>query len=390
MKIIFLLIINCLFLNSQSLTIYPQSTLKIIENDSCAITGIRAYEISPDEEMFGLIDKSGLNIQIFCSKTGTQVSYIKSSDSINQPMLDKSEYWFDETLKDYHLLSNNLAPKVGYDQKLIKNTFSRLSFINDTTIMIGGTMRAVAVDTIKKKTVLANIGGLFFLNDSLKIKYSTPIESNNYEYSMIPQLYLYSDSTFLSTVSNYGTNNPDSMTFISEYLLSGKHVRLLERLPDDSIKSKLFYTAAQNPSIIKFKDKVFYSSFLDYKIRELSNDYYIEIKGLDTTNKYSFFNFRPSSPVTISKDEKPKNKRNFYYYINKLINWNNEYIVVNLVNQKSTLQFYTIDGELIKSIILATDVKYKIIDISKGLRTNNIYALAFNDEDYFLLTYKIE
>jgi hypothetical protein len=392
----FIALINCkIYAYSGDIKLVPTTSI-VLNEDSQILRGVFSAAISANEDRIVLIDKSMTRIFQYNINSGELLNFYLSDDSLNSIVRNKLEYLKKPSVSSYKFIPNDSVEKIGLNRKMVVNDFFDISYTANGRILVGGFVRWFSVDTINlnKKPLLQNMTCFYFFDDSLNIIYSSPFETYRTEWPNATSLIIYKDSGIVTSVQNFDDDNPE-LTAFSLFGFDGKHKRLMSYLPEDYAQRAYGYYLFNNILSCKVGCRYFWTSEMDYKIRELTSGNCFEIVGLDTTNKFSWLEYdkllkRKQEIEESGSDENIKLVLNLKATIGELANWNDSLIAINVDRNGEYVQFYNLEGRLKASFQLVPLGNQTIEKVLFAPKSMKIIAISKDDENYYLCNYNIE
>ena len=385
--LIFLIINSFTALAFDKQELIPTKVTIMEENDSVVFKGISSMALSPDEKILAVIDISGYFVTTLSIDSGKIQNSFFTQSNLNSSIIVNDTYYQSTVINEYpFIISNQNANQLGLSSDDILNDFKFVYFLSNNNLIVSGTLRFFMVDSTAKKRTLSNIGAFHILNSKLQLVKSMPLECTTPEYSLGHICFPLDDFTYLASVSNYLTSNDDSLSLFSLFDNQGRHKKLITKLPYDYIESELRYKLSQFPQMLKLKNKIFWTTQMDYKIRGLFDTSYFEIQGFDSTNFYTWIDYQKA--IENCKIKKEKSSVKLRLAINGLDAYKDSLLAVQLVNNEGYhVQFYTEKGELVNHFALIPPNELKIRKLVIANYANKLIAVASNDENYFIVEY---
>lgn len=378
--------------NTTFINLQPKRMVTIEEIDSVFIKDIQSFAVSPDGKRIAFIDGSRLYLSINSSEDGSLLNYFQSSDTLSNFFVENSG--LQQAHNNMLYVINDELEKIGLNRNYLSNDFEKIIFISDTMLLASGTMRAFAIDTHTHKALLDNIAGHYLFNDKLKLITASPFEARTGEYSVCDVVYPYHDSLYIVTTS--GRSNPqsesiDSLPAFSLFNSDGENLKLISYLPKDYSKDSLCYRVFSQPLMCRVGNKIFFTAIKDYKIRDLFGKDDFLIQGFDSTNIYTWAEMlkKSNEPHKIDFLNTKKPMRIHLELLN-LGAWGDSAIGVHLYQDNDYIQIYSINGQLLSSYLISPPQNHSILHIAFDPQRKRIFAITSDEQNYYLIEYKVE
>lgn len=370
---------------------YNMSTLIKEEDEVYIKHGVQSLAISNTGDKFAVIDHSKLYLAIFDSKNGKLLKSFVTKPSINSEYVKKPFYQQDSVLKNYELISNDDAEKLGLSSKNIINNLYSVKFLDNNKIFVAITFRAYAIDTLakdleKKKSIITNIAGYSILDENLHITESSPFIATNQEFSLARAIYPISDSNFIVTVSG---KKDSGLVAFSLFNKEGLNLQLLSYMPQDYSRFNLGKIIFHNPLICNVKNKFYWTTEFEYKIRKIDEDKGFEIQGFDSSNLYLWYDYKKAKDNQLNlllNNQHVKLRQD----IRDLGSWQDSLIAVYIFDKENIIQFYNTEGVLEQSFVLVPPKNQTLQRVYFASNLHKIFAITKDEENYYFTDYIIK
>lgn len=385
------LFIATAYSNADVKTLKPIESIVLDESAFVIKKSIQFGDISPSGSVIALADMSSRCLLFFNSNTGELIKQFWASDSLSNYYVNAPDCMNDSiTITDgYQLISNDSAESLGKNREFIANDFSGCKFLNDSTLLIGATLRAMQVSNkIKKKFLLSNIASALFIDTSMNVVKCFPFEANYEEYPLAKNVVMQNDKYVVTIQYLYEGKNPRYLfgLFNSDGKYSNNYIEVPKELIDFGAGSKFFV----DPLSCFIDSTFFWTTRFDFRIRTNNPNYSIDIESIDTSNLSAWNEYAKQAPSRVNSTPA---KRVFHPYntIKNLFRVNDSIIGLHMKNKKDDyVQLYTTTGKLLKTYLLSLPTTNTIDCLFIDYNKRMILSISKDENDFSIQKYKMD
>ena len=374
-----------------------ESKVVLEENDTLMIKNAIFTSLSPNGKILALIDKTSSYFSLYNTETGKLINCYVSDYTQNNVLMNKKDYWKDYAFPNFNIIDNHTADSLGLNVDNIRNIVENVRFLDDTTVLVGMTVRAYAINENFSKSnprpdanVMMNNAAYFIFDKNLKIITSSPFHSlNEYIGPVVWVLCPYENNKYIVDMPNFKdwSNGTDSLTAFSLYDSDGKMIRVMCYMPEEYSHDSIGYSCFYKPLMCKEKNNYYWTCIGDFRIRNLfDSTLSFAIQGFDTTNYDRIQSFVKQRRTDRSKAKVLK----LCQQILNLEPWTDESLAVGMMYKRSFhIQFYNTQGKLLGHYILKPSDDLVLQSIAFYPELSRIYAVVKDTENYYLTYFEI-